>query len=73
MHPQYEAFCASILDSYRKSNMVDQQIDTESYDFLETLLTIAMDHKLNDANIKGLFMVRSLILLLHLNYITISY
>jgi len=73
MHPQYEAFCASILDSYRKPNMVHQQIDTESYDFLETLLTIAMDHKLNDANIKGFFMVRSLILLLHLNYITISY
>jgi hypothetical protein len=78
LYPQYEAFCACILNSYQKPNtlqqqQVQQEIDIGSQDFLETLLTIAMDHELNDVDIKALFMVRSLILLLHLDYIKISY
>jgi hypothetical protein len=70
MYPQYEAFCAHILNSYKKPNTIQkhevrQQIDIESHDIVETLLTIAMDLKLDDVDIKVFFMVRSLILLLH--------
>ncbi len=78
LYPQYEAFCACILNSYPKPNTLQQQevqqeIDIGSQDFVETLLAIAMDHELDDVDIKALFMVRSLILSLHLDYITISY
>ncbi len=70
MYTQYEAFCAHVLNSYKKPNTIHrhevwQQIDIESHDIVETLLTITMNLKLDDVDIKALFMVRSLILLLY--------